>query len=134
MDEYIRKEDAINCIEHMTWYHVNGRGQLVDGANSDTGLYKAKDVYKGLHDIPAADAVPVIHGYWKSYSGRRVEISEEGCPLGECFCSVCGDWLVASDEYYVKGRFCPNCGTKMDGCKTPEICEESVDEEESTDD
>ena len=62
--EYIRKADAINCIEHMTWYHVNGRGQLVDGATSDTGLYKAKDVYKGLHDIPAADVVPVVHARW----------------------------------------------------------------------
>lgn len=58
-DEYILKHDAINCIEQMPWYHVNRRGQLVDGANSDTGLYKAKDVYKGLHDIPSADVVRV---------------------------------------------------------------------------
>jgi len=58
--DYISREDAINFFEHMTWYHVNRRGQLVDGANSDTGLYKAKDVYKGLHDISAADVVPVV--------------------------------------------------------------------------
>lgn len=60
MNDYISREDAINFFENMTWYHVNGRGQLVDGANSDTGLYKAKDVYKGLHDILAADVVPVV--------------------------------------------------------------------------
>ena len=58
--DYICREDAINFFENMTWYHVNRRGQLVDGANSDTGLYKAKDVYKGLHDIPAAAVAPVV--------------------------------------------------------------------------
>lgn len=60
MDDYISREDAINFFENMTWYHVNRIGQLVDGANSDTGLYKAKDVYKGLHDIPAAAVAPVV--------------------------------------------------------------------------
>lgn len=29
-------------------------------------------------------------------------------------CSVCGDWLSASDEYLVKGNYCPNCGAKME--------------------
>ena len=74
MDNYISREDAINCIEHITWYHVNGRGQLVDGANSDTGLYKAKDVYKGLHDIPAAAVAPVVRcgecEYWQDNDGN----------------------------------------------------------------
>lgn len=98
-DEYIRKEDAINCIEHMTWYHINGRGQLVDGANSDTGLYKAKDVYKGLHDIPAADVAPVVHAYWRD-TGSGQE------------CSACKEIQYGYDT----GRyFCANCGAKMDG-------------------
>ena len=93
-DEYIHKEDAINCIKHMTWYHVNGRGQLVDGANSDTGLYKAKDVYKGLHDIPVADVVPVVHAYWRDTgSGQECSACKEiqyGYDTGRCFCANCG--------------------------------------------
>ena len=98
-DEYIRKADAINCIEHMTWYHVNKKGQLVDGATSDTGLYKAKDVYKGLHDIPSADVVQVAHSEWIYHMSFGV-------------CKKCGY------EYEWKGtdakNYCPNCGAKMD--------------------
>lgn len=71
MSDYIRREDAINCIERMTWYHVNGRGQLVDGATSDTGLYKVKDVYKGLYDIPSADVVQVVRCDDCKYYGSR---------------------------------------------------------------
>ena len=98
--EYIRKADAINCIEHMTWYHVNKRGQLVDGATSDTGLYKAKDVYKGLHDIPAADVAPVVHARWENYSPITIK------------CSRCGH--VIHDWRYSECKYCPNCGAKMD--------------------
>lgn len=39
----------------------------------------------------------------------------EGCPYASCFCSECEEWLVASDEYDVKGNYCPNCGAKMKG-------------------
>ena len=100
--EYIRKADAINCIEHMTWYHVNGRGQLVDGATSDTGLYKAKDVYKGLHDIPPADVAPVVHGRW-----HHSECDKFKCGL----CGYAFTVIQGADRM----RYCPNCGAKMCG-------------------
>ena len=105
--DYIRREDAINCIEHMTWYHVNGRGQLVDGATSDTGLYKAKDVYKGLHSVPSADVVQVRHGKWEKIGvwGRVYR------------CNQCGNFLDFDGVNAGRGsaNFCPNCGAKMDG-------------------
>jgi rubrerythrin len=84
----------------MTWYHVNKRGQLVDGANSDTGLYKAKDVYKGLNDIPSADVAPVRHGKWT----HKPDV------YGVVYCSECNYELHANST-----SFCPNCGAKMDG-------------------
>lgn len=101
MDDYISREDAIDCIEHITWYHVNGRGQLVDGATSDTGLYKAKDVYEGLHSIPSADVVPVVHGQWKDNKNGTVS------------CSRCSTWFQKERVPYL--RFCGYCGAKMDG-------------------
>ena len=103
--EYISKQDAINCIEHMTWYHVNGRGQLVDGANSDTGLYKAKDVYKGLHDIPAIDVTPVVHGYWIVHENAD---TFEGYEVPMFECSNCRTWKDDDSD------FCPDCGAMMD--------------------
>lgn len=50
-------------------------------------------------------------GKWISEStGEPVELIE-GRPLESCKCSVCGKWLIASDEYGVYGYFCPYCGS-----------------------
>lgn len=38
---------------------------------------------------------------------------KDGVPEKACKCSKCNEFLVASDEYPVMGRFCPNCGRKM---------------------
>lgn len=61
---------------------------------------------------PAADVKPVVHGKW-IYDDKQVPLDEMGCPTGSCWCSECGDWLSASDEYSVRGYFCPNCGADM---------------------
>ena len=64
---------------------------------------------------PTADVAPVVHGVWLNYRGCVVQFDDDGCPLRECKCSICNDWLTASDEYACKGNYCPNCGAKMDG-------------------
>lgn len=33
-------------------------------------------------------------------------------------CSICGEWLVGSDELPTIGNFCPCCGAYMGGNKT----------------
>ena len=71
---------------------------------------------------PSADVAPVRHGRWldrpKNQGLKDEEIGTVGMVGGEpwssCYCSECGEWLVASDEYAVKGNYCPNCGAKMD--------------------
>ena len=68
-------------------------------------------------------AAPVVHGRWldrpKNQGLKDEEIGTvgmvDGEPWSSCYCSECGEWLVASDEYAVKGNYCPNCGAKMDG-------------------
>ena len=50
--------------------------------------------------ITAADVVPVRHGRWKAYSD-----------CGVTRCSVC-DWSI---EECIDYKFCPNCGSRMDG-------------------
>ena len=65
----------------------------------------------------------VRHGRWldrpKNQGLKDEEIGTvgmvDGEPWSSCYCSECGEWLVASDEYAVKGNYCPNCGAKMDG-------------------
>ena len=38
---------------------------------------------------------------------------QDGMTTGSVWCSECGRWLTASDEYSCFGKFCPNCGAKM---------------------
>ena len=55
-----------------------------------------------LHDMPAADVAPVVHGRWDIMDGYKMRRN----------CSVCG-WDVP--EYGKFYSYCPNCGAKMDG-------------------
>nr|DAH88189.1 MAG TPA: DNA-directed RNA polymerase [Caudoviricetes sp.] len=71
-----------------------------------------------LHDMPAADVVPVAHGEWIPISdGEWAE------------CSECGEGYEVSDnggmtafklfcEFY---KYCPNCGAKMDRGDSDEV-------------
>lgn len=80
-------------------------------------------VLEDLDKLPAVDAVEVVHGRWldrpKNQGWKDEEIGTvgmvDGEPWSSCYCSECGEWLVASDEYSVKGNYCPNCGADMRG-------------------
>lgn len=54
-------------------------------------------------------------GKWISDMDDEPVVIKDGSPDKSCHCSECGEWLVASDEYDVKGNFCPNCGADMRG-------------------
>lgn len=85
--------------------------------------YGESDVIEYIESMPTIDHVR--HGHWvcqdewdatSGIYGRCIPIlnRDEGYVNVSCHCSVCGEWLVASDEYAAIGRFCPNCGAKMD--------------------
>ena len=58
-----------------------------------------------LDGLPAADAVPVVHGRWEPHPNH----------YGFDRCSVCHDCIIASEwADGVKWTYCPNCGAKMD--------------------
>ena len=84
--------------------------------NMSSGLLNEADTL-GVLDLiyrqPAVD--PHKHGRWIGNKNNPVDMVGDGFPARECYCSECGDWLSASDEYLVRGRYCPNCGAMMDG-------------------
>ena len=89
-----------------------------------TGLSDASGNYYGYADVvfaddienaPTVDAVEVVHGRWVDSKNNTVPFDSDGSPVRSCFCSVCGEWLTASDEYACIGKYCPNCGARMDG-------------------
>jgi hypothetical protein len=68
-----------------------------------------------IDNVPAADVRPVVRGKWIDDKGNLVPWDElnKNCPSDSASCSVCGEWLTASDEYPVIGNYCPNCGADM---------------------
>ena len=75
------------------------------------------DVIMAIVDAqPAADVVEVRRGRWVDENKNPVPWDEcnSKCPLHSAYCSECGEWLTASDEYPVTGLYCPNCGALMD--------------------
>ena len=68
--DLISRQDAIEAMEDVDWYHINSNGQLVHGANSkeDEPLYKAEDVYKVLNDMPSAQS-EIVRKPIKGYEG-----------------------------------------------------------------
>ena len=103
MAEYIRREDAIKCIE----------GQCVDGKmwgndESDGTLIEAYSAIDDLMEIPPADVATVRHARWV-----------------DNHCTACG-MMPMGDEMWkhldleppLFERFmdyCPSCGCRMDG-------------------
>ena len=84
------------------------------GRERETTVRHILKMNKGVYT--AADVRPVVRGKWISNDdGETIIKLKYGEPQGSCFCSVCHEWLVASDEYDVKGNFCPNCGADMRG-------------------
>lgn len=65
------------------------------------------DAERKITELPAVDAVEVVHGRW--ITKQRHEHYPSGKPYGADYCSVCGK--RGSIEY----PYCPNCGAKMDG-------------------
>ena len=90
------------------------RRDVTDGT---VKIYCGREINAILGDLPAVDAVPVVHGRWVDEEGNPVPWSNTHplSPAYSCWCNQCKTWLVASDEYPVYGLFCPACGANMDG-------------------
>lgn len=88
--------------------HSNYHGDSILAAF--TCLVEGKDV-KPIAPLDESADRPT--GEWIDADGNKVRLDADGHPLDSCWCSNCGEWLVASDEHKVLGKFCPNCGKRM---------------------
>lgn len=55
MNDMIYRQEAIDAIENIEWYHLNAKGEMESGANSaeHQAWYKADDIYKVLEELPS---------------------------------------------------------------------------------
>lgn len=90
---------------------------LINKAMYNTDNKEIQDyIFCGLRrDVHNLSSIDRPRGEWLDEYGDKVEIDDNGITEDSCWCSVCGEWLVASDEYSTKGYFCPNCGADMRG-------------------
>ena len=118
MAKYIDREALVEWLKRIPLKDLSdGRG-LCRVIFEDDFKRAIKKIPKGI----IVDVAPVRHGRWldrpKNQGLKDEEIGTvgmvDGEPWSSCYCSECGEWLVASDEYPVKGNYCPNCGAKMD--------------------
>ena len=93
MAEYIDKQKAIDAVTVR---------------NLHPGIVNS--LQSLIVDIPAADVAPVRHGRWK-FKEDKAWVGN-----GKYWCSVCR-YGFASGAYHEvdEFKFCPMCGSKMDG-------------------
>ena len=117
--KYIDREALVEWLKRIPLKDLSdGRG-LCRVIFEDDFKRAIKKIPKGI----IVDVAPVRHGRWldrpKNQGLKDEEIGTvgmvDGEPWSSCYCSECGEWLVASDEYAVKGNYCPNCGADMRG-------------------
>ena len=76
------------------------RQKLLEDIRTDVAPFTVSMVFRHIRNAPAADMIPVKHGYWDdSLDGLTPYCSE---------CRFTHRCLVRTPNY------CPNCGAKMD--------------------
>ena len=95
MDDLILREAAIEEI---------ARRDTTDGT---VKVYSGREINAILSDLPAVDAVPVVHArpVWINPLDPGAKICTWKC---SSLCSACGDYVAVSWKY------CPNCCAKID--------------------
>lgn len=84
MDDYIKRNDLF-----VLAIDYSGHGEWEEAVP-----------VRAIRNIPPADVAPIKHGEW-------VALTENAEPTA-VKCSVCGEISCC------KGRYCPDCGAKMD--------------------
>ena len=73
-----------------------------------------------LHDLPAADVAPVVHGLWmpvyeSEMTGWNPAVAGRD-PIGGYICSACKEEAVYDcNDKFVLSNYCPHCGARMEG-------------------
>lgn len=70
----------------------------------------ALETQSRVKELPAVDAVPVVHGRWE-WKVQRYECGFMSLSGTYPTCNLCGYFEVGVDK---STPYCPNCGAEMD--------------------
>lgn len=98
MDDYISREDAVQCAVDIAADFFNDGSYSASGGANTVGVW--------LKDLPAADVRPVVLGKWiKLDMHRSMEQYKCSACRSECYVPEC-----MGEPMY---DFCPHCGADM---------------------
>lgn len=116
-----------NCGENCLWRTTAKTGDLIsraavlealgecpynwnDWPEEIQAVYDWESYKEVIENIPAVDAVPVVHGHW---SEKRWMTDDDWGVINHraIVCSACKGEIADGE----RTRYCPNCGAKMDG-------------------
>ena len=104
MDEYIRREDAVNALAKTmpTPATPDGAGEFDHEIHIADEAFA--DAIRIIESLEPADVVPVVHGRWIP--------QKENHEFKEALmnCSACG---YPVSRWTGNTNFCPNCGARM---------------------
>lgn len=96
MAEYINREAAVKAVKDYAHMVIDKGRKSLDTVDDTLNIVAR------IEKIPAADVVPVVHGWWNA----------------DETCSLCGEksteGLDATKWNYWLPNYCPHCGAKMD--------------------
>ena len=105
-----REETIINLEKLIALFHTaSEQSKMVDYSKIIETLEFAA---AALRPISREQVEKVWRGEWIGDNDEKVG-TIDGSPIKSSTCSVCGNWLVGSDEYDCSGHFCPACGRAM---------------------
>lgn len=118
--EYISRTELLKAIDTWDRFGVDDTNSLFRLDNLSLPHYVAyihyDDVVKCIKGLPSV-AIPSAEpktGHWISMWTEKQIHTKDGIVSESVKCSECDEWLTASDEYDCYGRYCPNCGARMD--------------------
>lgn len=113
----ICRQQVVEAIEGVDWYHVNSKGELVHGSTSDEeSWYKAEDIYKAIESLPPV--TPTEHKVTETMivDGMEMEIDPVSYEIGYSHGQVApaektGEWVSLFDgnEWFIH---CSKCKTQ----------------------
>lgn len=94
MDKYIERRAIIEKLNEIGGCDASDEWSKGWDQAIDTAV-------KAVEKLPAADVVPVKHGYWIKIGNYAFK------------CISCGKTYWESKGYAARTHFCPNCGADM---------------------
>ena len=108
LEESKRQNEVMRDNPSTFW----ASNQMVDGIKNSKRRIAALDLALSALRPVSREQVEKMRGEWIGDNEEKVG-TIDGVPVKSATCSVCGNWLVGSDEYDCSGHFCPACGAPM---------------------